>query len=101
MPDNLLSSRSLLLFGIALISTPGFGIKSPAPFNSASALFAAIAFRSTAFVSSSLFGGSSGRLFYGVARLCRTASTKLVTKSTGEMQAVPALCPPQQQFAEL
>jgi hypothetical protein len=33
----------------------------PAPFSSASALFAEIAFFSTAFISSSAFGGSSGR----------------------------------------
>jgi hypothetical protein len=56
---------------IALIKTPWFGIKSPAPFNSASALFAAIAFLSTAFVSSSAFAGSSGRLLYGVVQLER------------------------------
>ena len=43
-----------------------FGIKSPAPFSSASALFAKLAFLSTALVSSTVFGDNSGRLFYGL-----------------------------------
>src|SRR5258707_9789059 len=38
----------------------------PAPFSSASALFAAIAFLSTAFVSSSVFGGNRGRSLKGL-----------------------------------
>src|SRR5215467_9342073 len=44
-------------------------LKPPAPFSSASALFAAIAFRSAASISNSAFGGNSGRSLYGLSGL--------------------------------
>jgi hypothetical protein len=46
---------------IALIRTLEFGIKSPAPFSSASALFGVIAFLCSTLVSSSALGSNSER----------------------------------------